>query len=108
MSENLRKYFSDLQFVSKIKCKKTKKILLKYLAKNPQIYSALKEIAVNVIKGNVEMDSKTKSKLRKHKKSICELAQSSKKCKNRKKLIVQSGGWLWILPVISTIIDLLK
>ena len=28
--------------------------------------------------------------------------------KDRKKLVVQSGGWLWLLPIVSSIIELIK
>ena len=109
MSTNLKKYFRDLEFVSKIKCKKTKLALMKYLANDPKMYTAVREVALNVIKGNVELDKKTKSKLSKHKKNIYGLCNNKRICaKNRKKLVVQSGGWLWILPVVSSIIDLIK
>ena len=109
MSENLKKHFKDLEFISKIKCDKTKKAMMKYKSKDPKIYLALREIALNVIKGNIDMDKKTKRKLSKHKKNIYNIAKRGKiPVKKRKNLVVQSGGWLWILPVVSTIIDLMR
>ena len=42
MSENLRKTIADLEFVSRIKCKKTKTCLLKYFAKNPKVFYGIK------------------------------------------------------------------
>ncbi len=35
------------------------------MSKSPKYYIALREIALNVIKGNVETDKKTKNRLRK-------------------------------------------
>ncbi len=107
MSENLKYCHKDLEFVSKIKCENTQKILLMYLAKSPKYYLALKEIALNVIKGNVYINNKTKKKLSKHKKNIYSLVLKNKLySRDRKKLVVQSGGWLWIIPLITSIIDL--
>ncbi len=106
MSQNLRNCLKDLEFVSKIKCNKTKKNLLKYMSNSPKYYMALREIALNVIKGNVGTDKKTKNRLRKNKRVICELVKSKNCLSKRKKLVVQSGGWLWLVPLISTVIDL--
>jgi hypothetical protein len=107
MSQNLRNCLKDLEFVSKIKCNKTQKNLLKYMSKSPKYYIALREIAINVIKGNVETDEKTKNRLRKNKNVIYNLVKSDNCSAKRKKLVVQSGGWLWLLPLISSVIDLL-
>src|SRR5882757_6205219 len=100
MSHNLEKHFRDLEFISKVKCDKTKKALMKYLANDPKVYKAIREIALNVIKENIPIDQQTKNNY-----DIC---KNSRVCsKDRKKLVVQSGGWLWLLPVVSTIIDLM-
>jgi hypothetical protein len=82
-------------------------MLLTYMAKNPKYYLALREIALNVIKGNAQVDDKTKRRLSKHKKSIYELVKSKHSLAKRKKLVIQSGGWLWLIPSISSVIDLL-
>ncbi len=107
MSENLKYCLKDLEYASKIKCEKTRKYLLIYLSKSPKYYLALKEIAINIIKGNVDIDNKTKKKLSKHKKNIYSLILKNKPyLRDRKKLVIQSGGWLWIIPLITSIIDL--
>jgi hypothetical protein len=106
MSENLRNCLKDLEFVSKIKCNKTQKKLLTYMSKNPKYYLALREITLNVIKGNAQIDDKTEKRLSKHKKDILELVKSKNSLAKRKKLVVQSGGWLWLIPLISSVIDL--
>jgi len=76
------------------------------MCKSPKYHLALKEIAVNIIKGNVNTDSQTKSKLKKHKKIICSFVKNKNCLNKRKKLVVQSGGWLWFIPLITSIIDL--
>jgi hypothetical protein len=110
MSSYVKECFKDLEFISKIKSAEAKKVMLKYYSQNPKIYLALREIAINVIKGHIDLDNKKKIALRQHKKQICELASSRKKlcAKSRKKLVVQSGGWLWLIPIISNIIDLIN
>ena len=108
MSENLRKTIADLEFVSRIKCKKTKTCLLKYFAKNPRYFMALKEITQNIIKGHVPVDNAKKKLLKKHKSKIICLSNCNKTDKNRRKLVVQSGGWLWIIPIVSALIELVK
>ena len=109
MSENLKKHVKDLEFVSKIKCPKTKKQMLKYLSNNKNIYLALKEICCNLIKGNINISKKHKSKLNKHKKVIKEIVYKSKPIvKHRQKLVVQSVGGMWIIPLIYLIIDIFK
>ena len=109
MSVHLKKHFRDLEFISKIKCPKTKKALMQYIAKDPKIYKALREIALNIIEGNVTIDKKAKNRLSKHKKTIYGICKRSKvSAKQRKKLVVQSGGWLWILPLVTSVIDLIK
>jgi hypothetical protein len=67
---------------------------------------ALKEIAVNIIKGNVKTNTRTKNKLQKHKKVIIDSTKSKNCAAKRKKLVVQSGSWLWIIPLIASLIDL--
>lgn len=106
MSQNLRNCLKDLEFVSKVKCSKTQKSLLRYMSKSPKYYLALKEIAVNIIKGNVSADSRTKTKLKRHKNVICAIAKNKNCLNKRKKLVIQSGGWLWFIPLITSIIDL--
>ena len=104
MSENLRKVIGDLEFVSRIKCAKTKKVLLKYLASKPIYCKAFKEISKNLISGNIKRPKGYRKRLSpQERKSIYNLAKT-KKASDRKKLIVQSGGWLWLIPVIGELI----
>ena len=101
MSDNLKKHFRDLEFINKIKDKKVKKNLLKYISKNPKIYLAIKEIGLNVIEGNI----KTKLSI-KNKKYLTNFKK--KKSLTQCKKIVQTGGWLWLIPIAITAYDIIK
>jgi hypothetical protein len=108
MSDNLQKCIRDLEFVSKISCVRTQRAVLRYLSKNPKFCRAVKEIAVNVIKGNIDLNEQTLNKLRPHKKLLRKLISKKTNKTKRKELVIQSGGWFWLIPVITGIIDLLK
>src|SRR5258708_3381909 len=100
MSENLRSVINDLTFVANIRCKKTQKNVLKYMSKEVKYRKAIKELAVNIIKGNIKIDHEpTKKKVRKHKENIYDISKLKSP-----KYIEQSGGWLqWIIPIASAL-----
>ena len=103
MSENLRKVIEDLHFVSRIKCQKTKKNILKYLTKYPNYYKAFIEISKNLVALDVKPGNLKKKISKPDRLKIIKLAKSKNTNKN-KKIIVQSGGWLWIIPIVIDII----
>ena len=105
MSKHLLSCFKDLELISKYNEKDRQK-LLKILSKNPKYYLGLKEIAVNLIKGNINLEPKVKRKLLKQRKVIRKFTKKNNKIQ-RKKIVIQSGGWLWILPIIQGILSLL-
>src|SRR5258708_33158774 len=102
MSENLRSVIPVLAFVAKFPSKHTQKRMLKYLSKKEKFRKAIKELAVNLLKGNIKIDlERTKRKVRKHKVNIYEISKSK-----NPKYIVQSGGWLqWIIPIASALLE---
>jgi len=102
MSSNLRKALIELNFVASIKNKKLKKQLLSYLSKNIKYRLAIREIALNLIKGNLKLKQSIKLKLIKHKKQIL----GANKNLNHK-YVVQSGGWLpLIIPVVAALLNI--
>ena len=103
MSANLKKYYRDLEFVSKIKNKKLQKDILKYISKNPNIYLAIKEIGVNVIEGNIKQ-----KKLTKNKKTLLNKFKTKQSLTTCKKIVQNGGAWMWLIPLITTVIDLIK
>lgn len=107
MSKNLKSCFEKLKFISSIKNTSLQKKLLAQVSDNC-MYQALHEIAVNTIKGKVNLNSNQKRNLRKHKKHIKALSRKTKDYKKKKRLIIQSGGFLsLIIPAIAALLPLL-
>lgn len=102
MSDNLKKYFRDLEFVSNIKCKKTQKQLLKYLSKNPEIYLAIKEIGINVIEGNIKQKKLSKKQI-----LFLNKIKTKKSLKDCKTIIQKGGAWMWLIPLAKLVYDLI-
>jgi len=94
-----------LELIAKIKNAKTRNAVLKDFSANMKIYEALREIARNVIKRNVPLNSSQKKKLRRYKKVIISLSNSKNSKRKKRKLVEQSGGFLPILiPIITGIL----
>ena len=72
------------------------------LIKQPSIQKLLREICVNVLRGNVPLSTNQRRKLKPHAASIRKLALKKTSLKNRYKL-VQKGGFLPFLlkPLIA-------
>lgn len=70
MSDNLKKCLKQL--VSKIKDKRTRRLLSQEMSKNDCIFKAIKEIFDNAIRSNILLSSYTKKKGREHEKTIKE------------------------------------
>lgn len=99
MSVNLKAHLPLLEIISAIKDRKLQLALLKYYSKNKKFQSALKEISKNVIKGNVKLSNYKRRKLSKFKSNIYSIAYE-----NKPKKIVQTGGWLWVIPIIASLL----
>ena len=81
--------------------------LLKESGADETVYKALSEIATNQKKGNIKLDNKQTKKLNRHSKTLKNLCCKKDKLslKKRKKLVVQSGGFLPILiPTVAAIL----
>lgn len=61
---------------------------------NPEIIKTICEISHNTLKGNSKLSSKGKKILEKYKNKLRILNSSKKSLKSKKKLIIQSGGFL--------------
>ena len=106
MSHNLKLCLGHLKFISKIKSSKFRKAILKDLSCKNCYFRALKEIAENAIKGNLILDTKTRKKLYPYKASIKRLCCKTKSKQQKRKLVIQSGGWLpIILPAVISIVS---
>ena len=103
MSHNLQECIIELQRAMKSKNKNKRKVLLEFLAHKNCIYEAMREISMNIKK--LPLNKKQKTKLNKKAKVIKTLANGVKRRSDRKKLILQTGGFLpWLLPIVATLI----
>ncbi len=86
---------------------KSRRIVLNDLSGNQIAYDALSEIAHNTIKGNVKLKKSQSKKLKRHVHTLKQFCciKNKKSLNKRKKLLVQSGGFLPILiPTIASLI----
>ena len=105
ISSSLRKSMPLLKGISTLNEAKRKKVLSD-IGQDPTIYHALREIAHNTIKGNVKLNNNQKLKLKRHNKTLKALCVNCKCAKKRKKLVVQSGGFLPLLiPAVAGLIS---
>jgi len=63
----------------------------------------LSEIALNILKGNIPLDTNQKKKFKRHKEKIRKLGRRNFSTKKKKSLLVQEGGFLPLLiaPFLS-------
>ena len=113
MSHNLQTCLKELKLVMKINDKRKRLIVLSYLAHKKCIYMALREIAMNIIKQNIPLTKSQTNRLSPYAKVIKSLSDGAKSKRAKRKLVVQSGGFLpWLIPIIGTAltaaIDLIK
>ena len=96
-----------MKIISKIRDAQLRKRILSEIA-DDCLYKALHEIAVNTVKRNVPLSRPAKISLRKYKLHIQNLARKTKNKKLRKRLVIQSGGFLPILiPAVASILGAL-
>lgn len=84
-----------LLLLADCKSKKFKKTLLENCSNDA--LKAILEIVLNVMKGNVELGEKIRRKLKKYKKSLRKLICPQLSLKSKRKVLIQSGGFLNIL-----------
>ncbi len=104
MSKQLRENLPHLQTIASVKDKKLQLSLLKYFSKKKSFKKALREISKNLIKGNVPLSKYRKSLIKKHRKNIYAVAYNNRiDSDNLSKQVIQTGGWLWIIPIIASL-----
>ncbi len=86
------------------RCKKATSRRARIERGGPALQKSLREVAHNVLKGNVRLSKGQLSKLRKHKAGVRALASKSTSL-NRRKAIQQRGGFLssLLLPVLGSL-----
>ena len=108
MSENLRKCLIELQSVAKLREGKKRSTELKKLSQKKCIYLALREIAMNVVNRNIKIPKSKYKTFTKHKNIIKRLASGNGKKHLKKRMIMQSGGFIsavlpLLLPLVSAV-----
>jgi hypothetical protein len=101
MTRRIQKHLSELKQLCRCGPKKRKEILKKG-GRNVKL--CLSECALNVLKGNVPLNKKQFSKLKRHRKSLQNL--SKKNITNKKsQQLVQRGGFLPLLlsPILGAL-----
>lgn len=89
-----REQFNQLQLLNS--CPQTlRKDLIKRLPIS--CIKAICECCLNTLKGNIKLSSNQKSQLRKHKSVLRQLVDKKKPLFQKRRLIVQKGGFLNIL-----------
>ena len=102
--EKLRDHRAFLEMLSKSN-PKYRKVLIN--GAPPDIMKLLSECALNILKGTITLTSEEKSKLRKHRNELRQMATTKVSNRTKKKL-VQKGGMLQALlkPVLKATLPL--
>lgn len=112
MSDNLEKHFPKLELISKVKCKKARRIILKDFCQDPTFCKAVREIVKNTINRNVKLSENDKSKLRKHRTILLGIVNKKRNKKRTKELVQQIGSGLFLpigIPAVASLLyDALK
>jgi hypothetical protein len=77
-----------------------------------KIIQFIKDIILNLLKGNIDLSEKEKSKLQKYKYTLRKILNTKPVCKSRQ-IIIQKGGFLSVLipgalTLISSILEILN
>lgn len=94
--KNLAKGTHFLRILKQCKCKKTQKTLFRHC--DEQTIQMLSELVYNLMKGNLRIDTKTQSQLKKYKTSLRAIYKCiiRNRClKRRRKIIVNQVGGFW-------------
>ena len=103
MSSLLRNYYKQLEFIAKIKNKRVRDGILRQMSDDDKFFNVIREIVENTVKKNIPMKKKEKRLLKKHKRILLQFIKPSIPSKHKKRLVVQSGGFLPILfPILAS------
>lgn len=75
------------------------------------LIKAIVECVLNVLNGNIHIESGRMKKLKKYKNTLRKLSAPGKNWSLKKKVIVQSGGSflpLLLTPIVTSLIDLIR
>ena len=108
MSKNLRKCMKTMHLLCSTQNKKLRKSIIQEMAKHQCFFEAIYEIVNNIHLKNIKLKnlkSLDKKRLKKFLPLLRKIHSCPKNKSIRKKLVVQTGGWLPIvLPVLTTVV----
>ena len=104
MSGRMKKQAMCLQLLNKTKNAKLRKAILEHA--DPELIHALCECAHNILRGNVQMTSREKARLRKYKTKLRLIARKNLSMTQKRRKLQQTGGFLPALlaPLAATVI----
>ncbi len=83
-------------------------VLKHVLQKAPDsVVKSISDVALNALKGDVDLSQAQRKLFAKHRKPIVALAQRGVGMKQKRKLLVQKGGFAWIPALIGGIAGIL-
>lgn len=98
----LKKVVECVPTLQKIaKCKSARERIKLLRGTKNSIFYAISEIALNTLNSNIRLTAYRKNKLRPHRNKIRKLALKTTTLPERKKIIIQSGGFLPSLLIPS-------
>lgn len=104
MSKNLKKCMNKLNFLASIKNDTLRKKILKSIS-DECLFKAINEIAKNYNTGNIKIHPIKRNKMKKFDRLIKKLGNDKIKKSTRRRLMLQSGGFLPILiPALTSIL----
>lgn len=78
---------------------KDQKNILKFV--NSDAIKTILEIIINILKGNLKIDENLKNKLKKYKSILYKLNCPKKSLKQKRKVLIQKGGFLnFLIPAV--------
>ena len=100
--DRLKSHYPTLELLNKATPELRKAIISKC---GPDLLKCISEVAVNVLRGNLELPDSSAKKLKKHSASIRKVASKRVSVKDKKKIINQKGGFL--LPLLAAVLPTL-
>lgn len=106
----LKRVIECLPTIKKIaKCRSLKRRIELLNEARDCIFHAISEISLNVLNGNISLTPYRRNKLKNHKNKIRKIALKTTPLAEKKKLIIQSGGFLpsLLIPSITLLADII-
>ncbi len=101
--DHLVKYYKTLRYLNKCQEKPERKSVVSNA--NRELIQCICECVHNVVNGNIPISKPRVEKLAGHKKKIAKLLSKQTGLKQKKKLLIQSGGFLPLLltPILGIV-----